>query len=106
VGQADLVAGAQRCCYGTARNYCGQPATLHVLLNADGDPTMSCAEHASWWDTHEYHDTHPVGAVCGLPATTWLYAALSADGFTPSRCVVEGLDDLALAASAEAVRCS
>ena len=38
MSNANLVAGAQRCCYGSASAYCGQPATVHVLLDTDGTP--------------------------------------------------------------------
>lgn len=94
---SDLAAAAQRCLYGSTQAHCGRPATVHVLIGKDGTPTMSCAEHVHWWDTHEHHDQHSIGATCGLPGTTWLYATQSMDGVAPSRCVVEGLDDLHLA---------
>jgi hypothetical protein len=104
MGEADQVAGAQRCCYGSDHVHCGLPATVHVLLDTDGNPTMSCPEHAGWWDTHPYHDQHPIMAVCGLPGTTWLYAQLSKDGFTPSRCVIEDIDDPSLSESAKSAQ--
>jgi len=102
VSAADLVAGAQRCCYGSTAAHCGRPATVHVLLDTDGNPTMSCADHSTWWATHEHHDQHPIMDTCGMPGTTWLYSAISLDGVEPSRCVVEELDDLVLAESAAA----
>jgi len=101
---ADQVAGAQRCCYGTVQAYCGRPASVHVLLDTDGNPTMSCTEHAHWWDTHDHYDQHPVMAICGLPGTTWMYGELSIDGVTPGRCAVDGLEELAERREAAAER--
>lgn len=100
--EADLLAGAHRCLYGTTESHCGAPATVHVLMDEDGTPTMSCAEHASWWDTHTHRDRHPVMAVCGMPGTTWMYATLSADGYTSGFCAVEALESPALVEHAAA----
>lgn len=90
------VTGAmQGCCFGTATEQCGDPAVVHVLLD-DAEPTMSCAEHARWWDAHPYVDRHPIMAVCGMPGSTWVYSWAHPDG----RCMVEGLGDLSASEAA------
>lgn len=100
------VAGYQRCCYVVDAGYCGQPATVHALLDQPGDHTLSCGEHADWWADHPPRDQHPVMAVCGLPGASWLYGHLSAAGHTVGRCAVDGLGELAgtREASAEGAR--
>ena len=90
-GDATDVAIRQGCCYGTFDHYCGKPAAIHVWLHDDLG-SMSCAEHASWWDTHAHSDQHPIVDACGLPGTTWIFAV---DG-EPGRCVVDDVANLDL----------
>lgn len=88
MADADSIAGAQRCLFGTsAENHCGASAAVHVLIDESGVPTMSCYEHASWWDTHPCLDAHVITAACGLPGTTWMYG-------NPGHCVIEGLEQV------------
>lgn len=79
--EANRIAAAQRCLYGSAEHCCGQPATVHVL-QINGSPTMDCDLHVSHWLNDKHVDMHPISGACGLPGTTW----------TPSGCIVEGLD--------------
>ena len=89
------LAGEQRCCFETGPAYCGQPATVHVLLDEPGDHTLCCTEHTDWWTTNPARDQHPVMAVCGLPGSTWIYGELSTVGHTVGRCAVQGIGELA-----------
>lgn len=97
-GPANFLSDAQRCCYGAAADYCGQRAAMHVWLHDDLG-SMSCAEHADWWETHPHSDRHPISGACGLPDTVWMFATED----RPGMCVIEGLEDLALVELAEAI---
>lgn len=85
--EEDAVGGAQQCVYGVSGNFCRGRAVLHVWIE-DGEHTFTCAEHASWWNTHIHGDEHPVGGACGLPDTYWIWSR----GDEPGKCIVEGLD--------------
>lgn len=90
-GPAEDVAMRQGCCYGSFDRYCGKPAAIHVWI--DGDfCSMSCTEHAGWWDTHPHYDQHPIVTACGLPGTTWMFAR---DG-EPGRCVLDATELIGL----------
>lgn len=86
---AQAVAGAQRCLYGDADAHCGEAAVVHVLVDDDGTPTMSCARHIDYWNSHPFVDRHPISGACGLPGMTWLWSWAE----PPGRCAVEGLDE-------------
>lgn len=70
---------------------CGTPATWHIAWDADLENGLACEPHMDMirqrW---VYVDRHPVGPVCGMPGSTWL--------FDEKRCVIEGLDDQPAAA--------
>lgn len=76
---ANLPAAEQRCLFGTAEDYCGKPATVHILIG-DATPTMDCDLHAEWWAWREHEDAHPIGPACGLPGTTWSAAGCFVEG--------------------------
>ena len=95
-GDPNIVAGAQRCLFGTARRHCGTPAVIHTRIN-ERNSTMSCAGHVYWWTTHPHLDRHPIGGACGLPNALW---CSSPDG--GSHCEIEGLTEADLAVSAVA----
>jgi hypothetical protein len=80
--EAQRAACAQKCMFGDAQNYCGAPATMHVL-DAEG-PTMDCDEHRPWWDTHPFIDMHPIGPECGVPGAMWMSERCVTDHKLPS----------------------
>jgi hypothetical protein len=82
---ADEVAAEQTCMFGSEAQYCGVPATWHVLL--PDARTMDCDVHIGWWDSHESEDRHQIDDICGLPGTEWVMS----DQDPPGRCVIEGL---------------
>jgi hypothetical protein len=76
---ANELAVVQRCLFGTAVRYCGAPATVHVW--AVDSVTMSCTEHAAWWDTQPHQDRHPITASCGLLPARWIPSTTLRDGW-------------------------
>jgi hypothetical protein len=85
--RAQHTAGEQRCMFGSAESYCGEPAVAHVL-QLSGHPTMSCPKHLYVWTMTPFSDVHEIGANCGLPGMTWLCSCCE----PPGRCASD-LDD-------------
>lgn len=66
--------GDQTCGYTEAGEYCGQPATWHVLWDGDLDNSVTCDEHMMLIQRRwVYDDRHPVTADCTMPGALWMF---------------------------------